>query len=507
MRTDTTTLTVDEALAVAYGPNPVLETLGPNIPVDDLPARLSHCPLSAIPWQSVPTPQRYDFVKLLRSHFVPTPTALEIAQSIQRTLRMGYVERNPLNRQHRRKLHKITGLRGLGVAEAPWFPTYASGTVIKGITGLGKSTIVQRIFSLYPQVKEHGENEEAGWLQLKQIVHLTVSMSADPSRRGFLFNILAAIDEAVGDTTYHEEYFNSRISVEELMVVVGIILANHRCGFLIIEEIQKRNFFPGVSRALVLLFFLRLLNMGIPILLIGNPEGFLGFSEFTQDVRRLYSGGYFEMWPADSVDDEEWFDHYIDGKLDFNLLDTPFILTPEMRPEIIRCAGGVHGYFDSLYEIMLDNAIRRKQSHFDAAEIGQAYDSHHMNPFRPVIDALASRNPFKLLACEDISALDFAVHWGVDPKDFLAQVTASDLDKAASRHASRRTKPSRQAKPRPNFAEMEQKYKRKAARKSGTTKPDGKPSGPQEPPTDEIASALKEESDALKGMVTHRKQI
>ena len=210
MRTDTTTLTVDEALAVAYGPNSLLETLGPNMSVDDLPARLSHCSLAAIPWQSVPTPQRYDFVKLLRSHFVPTPTALEIAQSIQRTLRMGYVERNPLNRQHRRKLHKITGLRGLGVAEAPWFPTYASGTVIKGITGLGKSTIVQRIFSLYPQVKEHGENEEAGWLQLKQIVHLTVSMSADPSRRGFLFNILAAIDEAVGDTTYHEEYFKAK---------------------------------------------------------------------------------------------------------------------------------------------------------------------------------------------------------------------------------------------------------------------------------------------------------
>lgn len=447
-------LSVDEALAQAYGPNALLEALGPSVSIGDLPAMLSHRPLDSIPWRSVPTKQRFDFVRLLRSHFVPTSTAMEIALALQRALRMSYVERNPLNCEYRRRLHQITMLRGHDVVSAPWFPTYAAGMVIAGMTGLGKTTIVQRFFSHYAQVITHPENSQAGWLQLKQIVYLIVPMSADHSRGGFLFSILAAVDDATG-TTYHQEYFNARITVERLMVIVGIILSNHRCGYLIIEEIQIRNFRPGESRALMLLFFLRLLNMGIPMVLIGNPEGFLGFDEFTQDVRRLYKDGYFELWPADSENDEEWFGNFVEQKLEFNLLDSALPVTPKARSEIFRCTAGVHDYFDQLYGIMLDSAVRKGHTVLNESDIGAAYGHPRMAKYRGTIDALVSRDPIKLLAFEDISAQDFAIHWGIDLKLLRAKMAASSAELSASRHGIKITKS------RPDFKSVEDKYNKK----------------------------------------------
>jgi hypothetical protein len=487
-----TTLSPDEAIAQAFGQNPVLEVLGPNVSIDDLPEMLSHRPLDSIPWQSVPTKQRFDFVRLLRSHFVPTSTAIEIALALQRTLRMGYVERNPLNREYRRRLHKITELRGHDVVSAPWFPTYASGMVIAGITGLGKSIITQRFFSHYPQVILHPENSEAGWLQLKQIVYLIVPMSADHSRGGFLFSILAAIDEAAG-TAYHKEYFNTRITVERLMVVVGIILANHQCGYLVIDEIQKRNFRPGESRALILLFFLRLLNMGIPIVLIGNPEGFLGFDEFTQDVRRLYKDGYFELWPADSGSDEEWFGSFVEQKLEFTLLDFPFQMTPEARSAFFQCTAGVHDYFDQLYEIMLDMAIRSGRTVLDVDDIRKAYTHPRMAKYRGTIDALVSRDPTKLFAFEDISAIDFAIHWGIDLKLLRTQVAASGLEMSASHHGIKTSKS------RPNFIDIENKYNKKSG-ESKKQKSNKNPANNQE-------SAFEEERKALHKMMNDRRQF
>lgn len=482
MTEETTILTSDQAIRIAFGENCLLDALGPEITLEDLPGRLANAPLDEIPWRSVPLAGRYQLVRFLRSHFVPTPTAIEIALSLQRTLRMGYIERNPRDIQQRQKLSKISGFRNSDITELPWFPTYASGTVIKGITGLGKSTMVKRVFDLFPKFKDHGENVEGCWLALKQITHITVSMAGDQSRAGFLLNILSAVD-IVAETHYYEQYSNKTgLTVEKLMVIVVIVLSNHRCGYLIIDEIQKRNFFPGESRALLLLFFLRLLNVGIPLLLIGNPEGFLGFESFTQDTRRLYSDGCFELWPADSIDDIEYFDDFVDGKCEFNLIGPPLVLDTAMKIAILKCTAGIHGYFDLLYEIMHDNAIRSGRTQFEIDDVQSAYMSSRMAPHRVVIDALSSRDPLRLLDFEDISEEAFSVRWGIDLKEVLARANTDTLAKAAIRHSKPR-------KPRQGFAEMERKFASASTDKS-----------------DKVRIALKNEAAALSKMLKNKKK-
>jgi hypothetical protein len=494
MKRETKPLSAAEALAIAYGPNPLLDRLPEEILLKDLPGRLMQSPLDSVPWRDVPLTQRYPLVPLLKNHFVATPTAVEIALSIQRTIRMGYLARNPLNRQQRRKIYKINEFRELDVKTIPWFPTYASGTVIVGITGLGKSTIAQRILELFPQVIEHGANPEAGWLEMKQIVHLTVPLGGDPSRSGFLLNILAQVDEALGNSDYHARYSKGSYTVEKLMVIVAIVLSNHRCGILVIEEIQKKNFPPGEPRALMLLFFLRLLNIGIPILLIGNPVGFYGFSEFTQDVRRLYSDGYFEMWPADSIDDQEFFEHFIKGKMEFNLIDSQLIIDEKIKGVILSCTGGVHDYFCTIYSIMHDNAIRSGQTAFTISNIKEVYASSHMKPHRKIIEALNSRDPLRLLDFEDIPAAEFSLRWGIDFKAACAAAAAaSNLERAATQHAARRRRT------RPNSVEVESAYRSEPQPTPRSRRSNH--SGSKEIGASELNSALKKEADALKDLL------
>ena len=73
---------------------------------------------------------------------------------------MSYVERAPFTRETRR-LYKIADFRDLDVVSAPWFPPYASGTVITGMTGVGKSTLVQRVFTPLPSGDRAPENAPA----------------------------------------------------------------------------------------------------------------------------------------------------------------------------------------------------------------------------------------------------------------------------------------------------------------------------------------------------------
>lgn len=433
-------MTVDEALQKAYGRNPLLEVLGPFIDVAAMPSILSNNPLDRLPWQDVIISHRIDFLSLMQSHFVPTPEAVGIAIAMQQMIRASYIERHPglpCNRQQRRAIAQLDPEK---LRTAPWFPKFARGMVIKGMTGLGKSLMKDRVLELYPQVFRHGKYVEGGWEEHLQLVYLNVSMSGDTSRLGFLDNILLAIDTALG-TDYYSMYGGprSRMSTEKLMVIIGKILSQLHCGILVIDEIQARNFRD--NRELVLLFFLRLLNFGIPVLLIGNPNGFVGFEESAQDTRRLYKIDDFELWPAASGTEKPW-KIYVEGKLQFALLPLDFPVDNTALVEFYRCSGGVHDYFDTLWSTMQERSLRKGLSSIQFDDIGRAYASRKMNKLRRTIDGLVEHDINKLAVTTDIPLVQFAKRWNVPLSPGLraapdAQLASrSDTKRASSRKAT-----------------------------------------------------------------------
>lgn len=452
-------ITADEALRRGYGDNPLLEALGPMPDIANLTKLLWHRPLSRVPWQQVRSAERAPLLNLMEDHVVPTPMTTTAAQVFLSLIHQHYLRRNPLHARVRMQVHALAEHRGKEISRLPWFNGSARAMALRGITGSGKSVTADRLASLLPQTVLHGPCQAAGWVQMQQLNYVRVQMSGDSSRAGFLNQILAQIDSVLG-TSYHDQYaVKSKWTVEKMMVVVGIILARHFCGALIIEELQERNFAEGVSREIMLLFFLRLLNFGIPIVLIGNPLGFRAFDHFSQDVRRLYSAGCYDLWPSDHVDDAGWDDYYLPGLAQFNLLDKPHVWTPETQSLVKELTGGVPGFMGTLWHACQRDALASGKDKIERADFVAAANDPALTPNRPLMRALHERDVVALSACEDVPYDDFAARWGID------------LDVAFGRKAEGQDGAPMAASPRadpdavePSFLRAERKHKAKKAR-------------------------------------------
>ena len=384
-----------------WGVNPLLAALRPAVCYEDLPAHLAHEPLSSISLEGLPLQRRAEYLSKIGSHFVPTSAAIDIADAVLTAIRSGYEDRDPSSRAFKQERYNVGTWRAHdGVLIRSASVRNARGITVKGMTGVGKSTIVGRTLSLLPQVIEHGLNEQCGWAAQKQLVWLRVDMTSDGSRLGFLMQIYREVDAALG-TNYFSQYASKKMTVETHMVAVSKILFNCFCGVLVIEEIQFRNFGTAASRDLMLLFFLRLANLGIPIILIGNPQGFEDFDVFSQDVRRMTSGGSFELWPAESQVDVDWSEFLVPGMLRFNVLPRP----PNIEHAsalLFDCTGGVLDFLAKVLTQAQLLAIRMGRDQITKSEIAAAYDSPVLRPLHTLIRGLVERKADGLRCFEDV---------------------------------------------------------------------------------------------------------
>jgi hypothetical protein len=391
--------------------NPFLDSLSLPIDFDVLPMLLLSEPLNTEILRNKTPQARAHLLGKISSHFIPTSTAIDIADAILTAIFVGYENRNPCLSEIKKRRYLVGSWEGPINGVGPGFIAKNVRCVtIEGITGLGKSTLVDRTLSLLPQVVKHGPSKAAGWAMQKQLVWVKVDMTADGSRLGFLMQLYNQIDAAL-DTDYLSQYSSKKFSADTHMVHIAKILYNCFCGVLIIEEIQLRNFARSSSRDVMLLFFLTLANLGIPIVLIGNPLGFEGFADFSQDVRRLNSGGRFDLWPALTPYDADWAEFLVPGMLQFNVMPKPPLIT-DAAELLFKCTGGIYDFVAKLLAQAQLLALRRGQEFITDADLLDAYDGPTIKASQTLIRALADRKESALSQFRDVPSTAFAARWG-----------------------------------------------------------------------------------------------
>lgn len=274
----------------------------------------------------VPREQRRRLTDEYQKIFVPTYQAIQIADRMLSTLLYGLERRNPTWPEVQRWINSTQQWHGRSVDLIPWNPVQAKGIILEGMTGIGKSHIVERVMGLLPQVVDHEPKGDWGMLKLRQLVWLKVPMPADHSRRGLLASILAEMDRVL-ETDYYRSLVRSSNKIETLIVGVMQLLVQHRCGMLIIEEAQEANLGSKVFSRDFLNFFLRILNWGIPTMIVGNPLSFMELRMHAQDVDRFSEGGWFSMFPELGPNSPPWTKSWIPGLWQpslLDLIDAPF---------------------------------------------------------------------------------------------------------------------------------------------------------------------------------------
>ena len=393
--------------------NPFLEPIEQHLDTNDLEERLSNWPLARLDVAHLNTQSRLDLLDRMQEQmFEPTLTAIDTTTRLFRMIRRGYIGRNPIQIPNRAQGMAIARFAGKDLRDLPWFPVSAKGMRITGVTGLGKTYEVLRALKLLPQIFRHGHSQAADWTHMTQVTWLYVGMSHDGSLGGLLLQILVELDVKAG-TDYSLDRSLTNLSNEKLAVHVGIILNNHGVGVLVIDELQGRNFSGGARGGLAATFFLRLLNFGIPLVLMGNPLGMDALDRFSQDMRRTGSGGNIEMHPME-VDDYDFTDVLAPAMWRYNVMPKRSPIDDKDGRILFHYCGGIRDYAARILVSAQRLALDLGDQFITEAHLKEAFSgADFSNKERGLIAGFRDKNPLLLQKFDDVPWEQYAVRWGL----------------------------------------------------------------------------------------------
>lgn len=341
---------------LADGPNPFFDGISPFIPFIELPTKLRYFPLEHVNWRSVPANHREPFLELSDRHFAPTKSVMEPAAGIQSLLRRTLALANPLSPSNRKLCNQV-GMAESVDALKGLTPAQGGGMLLSGMTATGKSTLLKRALETFApqQVLDHGSSEACGFYGLRQCVYLHIDHPSNGSRGALLKRILQCLDTKV-QTDYYEEH-RKVSNLDSLLVTVSKLLTRHRVALLCIDEKQESTFEDSPWRTEFALFYLQLMNLGISVVLSGNPLAFEHMEVYSQLMRRFSAGGVHTLHPASAIKDPWWIRDFVHQARMFSVVEKWSVEEPLRRRLEDESSGGLPGLFTAYHQEVQRSAL------------------------------------------------------------------------------------------------------------------------------------------------------
>lgn len=250
---------------------------------------------------------RMHLIQQIKHHFMqPMPIHLELEIKISTMVRTGYVGRNPVSPLYAKQFSVgiseiIKGEYDLEKGNILGNRSTATNFSIIGISGIGKSTAIERILLLYPQVIIHSNYEHNGISIgfLKQIVWLVIECPFNASRGSLCKNFFIAVDNILG-TNYYKQFVKARMNESDLIDKMAHVAALHCIGVLVFDEIQRMK--RGNEGKLTMNFFVELHNkLGVPLIFVGTYSSIDLFTPLLATARRASGMGilFFDRMEKD----------------------------------------------------------------------------------------------------------------------------------------------------------------------------------------------------------------
>ena len=248
-----------------YAGNPLVEALPPFHQGDEFSDVFGQFPTMSINDRLLSAPQRMLAVSRLNNYFEPLPSHFDVFEQIGLILRAGYAHRNPDEEVYRKNLVGAyrESMAGRICPIGTSVPSTAPSFALLGVSGVGKSTVVDRILNFFPQAILHEKQH------FIQVVWLKLDCPLDGSLKQLLKTILEKLDALLG--TEYRKTIGRGSTIDELILSVANIAAMHHLGVLVIDEIQNLLDASGVGQAKMLNFFVTFANeVKIPLITSGH---------------------------------------------------------------------------------------------------------------------------------------------------------------------------------------------------------------------------------------------
>lgn len=387
-----------------YKSNPFIEAL-PNIfNEEDVVDKFTLFPRINNEDRIKPSNIRYHIIKRAKNFVQPLPIHIILERRLSALIRRGYLARNPIDKAFLERLKILNELRA-EVADdkvinerMSHIRSTADSLSVIGISGIGKTTAIERLLLMYPQIIKH-EEYEGHYFSRTQIVWLKIDCPYDGSLATLCKSFFKAIDDLLG-TRYLEKFGYANRITSTMMLHMTTLASMYGIGVLVIDEIQHllnaKNDMEDMLN-----FFVTLSNtVGIPTVLIGTSKAQQLFKGNFRQARRAGSEGSI-MWDRMLKDSEEW-NFFLETLWDFQCLQEETKLSKDIKEAFYDECQGITAVAVNLYILAQERALAQGKEKISVSVIRDtAKEDLHM--IQPMIKALRNNNISEIMKYEDIS--------------------------------------------------------------------------------------------------------
>ncbi|WP_206751201.1 ATP-binding protein [Desulfosporosinus sp. Sb-LF] len=274
-------------------------------------------------------------------------------------LRRGYIARNPIKQKDfNQRIHSISE-QDEKLIESVTFQGFkdikssALTLSIIGISGIGKTTAIEKLLKMYPQVIRHTKKYEGMALNRTQIVWLKLDCPFDGSLKTFCQIFFKAVDDVL-ETNYYDKFGDARNSRGKMMIDMERLATIHSVGVIAIDEMQ--HLISKKTDPDELLNFLVTLEnkIGVPIILIGTFKALKVLTKELRQSRRAASQKSI-YWDR-MAPDEEW-DLFLKTMWKFQWLKIHTPLSNELAELMYEQSQGITAIAVSLFLLAQERAL------------------------------------------------------------------------------------------------------------------------------------------------------
>ena len=392
-----------EQLLPHFRGNPLIEALPPSMSDEQLFSYLARTPEFESTQRTWETYHRIQMLGTLSNFTVPFARHFELARSLDSMLRNGYIGRAPFTPEHAKRFQANYSLvKGQG-AYLPMSDcsTPQLSSLLMGVSGMGKTSLVKRYFSHLPPVIYHEK------FHLYQVTRLHVEMPSDGSSiKGLAAGILHELDQLVPGANYYETYTHrGRAGADTLMRSVARVLNAHCVGFLVADEIQNLTNSKKSSQTVMTELVSACNDLGVPLLFIGTNKAAQVFSLDFRKSRRASGHGISEwtrLPETVGVEEVNEWREFLEILWSFQWTCNPVPLDAQLAETIYYCSQGVIDLAIKIFASAQARAMLDGSETITAALLADIYNKE-MRLLHPMIEALRSNDLDKLLQFEDIA--------------------------------------------------------------------------------------------------------
>lgn len=396
-----------EQVLSEYDNNAFIEALPPIFDEDDVLERFMVTPRITEQDKQSETNIRYHVLKRVKNFIQPLPIHFEVERRLSTLIRRGYLARNPLDKTFLERIRVLHQLRE-DEEEAHkyiderlnYIRSTADSLSIIGISGIGKTTAIERLLLMYPQVIKH-EAYKGQPFNRTQIVWLKIDCPYDGSLSTMCKGFFKAIDDLLG-TRYLEKYGYLNRVTSTMLLHMTSLASMYGIGVLVIDEIQHLLHSKNDQEEM-LNFFVTLSNtVGIPTVLIGTSKAQQLFKGNFRQARRAASDGAI-IWDRMAEESEEW-EFFLETLWELQCLKTRSELTGEIKKTFYEECQGITSVAVNLFILAQERALFDESNEDETitSRVLKKTAKEDMKIIQPMLNAIRKKDLKAMYKYEDI---------------------------------------------------------------------------------------------------------